>query len=285
MRHILCPVDFSELSALALRHAAALANCFQSHITVLYASRFVPPPYFTPGQIARLEREFRESEQQAQADLHEFIAATLGPQPPAVDARIVDALPVEAIRRVAAETQADLIAMGTHGRSGINRLMLGSVTERVLRESHIPVLTVRGEGGPHQPAAIRRILVPVNNTEVARKALGVAAELARCFGAVLTLLHVNEPHPVSPIADLCAWVPAAQRAQCQIQEVTREGVAAHEIIAHARQWPCDLLVIGAEHRRFFDSTVIGGTTVRVVRHAPCPVLTVIAESSEVHHAV
>jgi nucleotide-binding universal stress UspA family protein len=284
MRQILCPVDFSELSALALRHSAALANCFGSRITVLHASRFVPPPYFTPGQIARLEQEFRESEQRAQAELREFIAATLGPPPLAVEARIVDALPVEAIRRAAAETQADLIAMGTHGRSGINRLMLGSVTERVLRESRIPVLTVRGEAGA-QPAAIRRILVPVNNTAVARKALEAAAELAHCFGAALTLLHVREPHPGSAIEDLCAWVPATQRERCQIEEVTREGEAAREIIAHASQWPCDLLVIGAQHRRFFDSTVMGGTTVRVVRHAPCPVLTVSAEASEVHHAV
>ncbi len=284
MRQILCPVDFSELSALALRYSAALAGCFGSRIAVLHASRFVPPPYFTPGQIARLKQELRESEHRAEAELREFIAATLGPQHLAIEARIVDELPVEAIRRVAAETQADLIALGTHGRSGINRLMLGSVAERVLRESRIPVLTVRGEAGT-RPGAIRRILVPVNNTAVARKALEAAAELAQCLGATLSLLHVREPHPGRTIEDLCAWVPEAQRVRCQIEEVTREGEAAREIIAHASERSCDLLVIGAQHRRFLDSTVMGGTTLRVVRHAPCPVLTVIAEASEVQHAV
>ncbi len=168
--------------------------------------------------------------------------------------------------------------MGTHGRSGVNRLMLGSVAERVLRESEIPVLTVRGDAA----AAVtppKTILCPVNNTPAAREALSMAAHLARCFDGNILALHVKEGRAGQGIGDLCAWVPDEIRSHCTIKELTREGDAAEEIVSLAKETPCDLLVIGARHRRFFDSTVLGSTTARVVRHAPCPVLTVYAKTA------
>jgi len=154
--------------------------------------------------------------------------------------------------------------------------MLGSVTERVLRETDVPVLTVRRDAPLTEPPAIRNVLCPVNHSAVARKSLAVASQFAHCFGATLTVLHVREARATDSIDDLCAWVPKAHRSECQVREVSREGEAAHEIVALASELPCDLLVMGAQHRRFLDSTVIGTTTVRVVRHAPCPVLTVIS---------
>jgi nucleotide-binding universal stress UspA family protein len=148
--------------------------------------------------------------------------------------------------------------------------MLGSVAERVLRESPVPLLTVRGPSeGP-----IRRILCPVADTETSREALGVAAELAGCFGATLTALHVREPHASAAPPDLCAWMPAGERARCNVREVVRHGDAAAEIVGLAADESFDLLVLGAPRRKFFDGMVLGTTTLRAVRHAPCPVLTV-----------
>lgn len=282
-RHILAPVDFSELSALALQYADALSRCSGARITVLHASSFEAPPYFTQGQIEELRARLRAAQRQAERDLRDFVRKALGPEAALPEVRVVEGRPTETILRTAAEIGADLIAMGTHGRSGWNRLMLGSVTERVLRESSIPVLTVRANAAPPpRPLVIRHILCPVNDTAVARRALEHAAEMARCLDANLTLLHVDEGRKPDTIADLCAWVPSEQRARCRIREVVRRGEAAREIIAQAAEEGCDILVIGAQHRRFFDSTVIGSTSVRVVRHAPCPVLTVIAR--ETHDA-
>jgi nucleotide-binding universal stress UspA family protein len=272
MAHVLCPVDFSDLSALALRYAVRLAGCLEAGVAVLYAEPFSPPPYFTPGQIASLESEFRESRRQAAGKLREFVAQALGPDAPQVEIRIAEEAPADAIHRAAEELGAEAVVMGTHGRTGINRLMLGSVAERVLRESRIPVLTVRGAERP-----IRSILCPVNQTPAAREAAGLAAKLARCFGAQLTLAHVREPGSDSPAVDPCSLVPAGARSGCDIRELTREGDAAREILALASESACDLLVVGAQHRPFFDATVIGATTARVVRHSPCPVLTVAAE--------
>jgi nucleotide-binding universal stress UspA family protein len=275
-RHILVPVDFSELSALALQYADALGRCSGARITVLHASAFEAPPYFTQGQVEELRARLRAAQRQAERDLREFVRKALGPDTAMPAVRVVEGRPAETILRTAQEIGSDLIVMGTHGRSGWNRLMLGSVTERVLRETSIPVLTVRGDmRTPERPLAIRNILCPVNDTPVARRALRQAAEMAHCLDATLTLLHVDEGSSRDRIADLCAWVPNEQRQKCRIREITRRGEAAREIIAQAREEGCDLLVIGAQHRRFFDSTVIGSTTVRVVRHAPCPVLTVV----------
>jgi len=82
---------------------------------------------------------------------------------------------------------------------------------------------------------------------------------------------------------LVAQAPASREAadeigsHCTIRELTREGEAAEEIVALAKKTPCDLLVIGARHRRWFDSTVPGSTTARAVRHTPCPVAIVVAQ--------
>lgn len=272
-RQLLCPVDLSELSAEALRFASVIARRTGARLTALYAESVPMPPYFTESQIENLRRQFAESFAQAERSLRQFVETTLGEGAASVDVRVVEALPVEAILAAAASLGADWIVMGTHGRGGVNRWLLGSVAERVLRESAIPVVTARG--GRPAPKTIRRLLCPVNDSSVARRSLEQAASLASAFDAELTVLHVEEEGGRDAIKDLCAWVPQENRSRCQIREVTRRGEPARQILEVAAETGCDLLVLGARHRLFFDSTVIGTTTVRVVRHAPCPVLTVI----------
>jgi len=279
LRHILCPVDFSDLSAHALRYASMLARCGNARLVVAYAESFSPPPYFTESQLGELERQTRDAFRGAESALRRFVDAERDAEAAsATEVRIVEALPVDGILQLTRDIKADLIVMGTHGRSGVNRLMLGSVAERLLRESEVPVLTVRGDTATVVTPP-KTILCPVNNTPAAREALSMAAHLARCFDGNVVALHVKEDHAGQGIGDLCAWVPDEMRSHCTIRELTREGEAAEEIVSLAKETPCDLLVIGARHRRFFDSTVLGSTTARVVRHAPCPVLTVYAKTA------
>ena len=141
VKHILCPVDFSDLSAEALRYASGLAAQLGARLTVLYAEAFSAPAYFTGSELAQLEQQFRSSFRKAEEALRGFTGKHAGDMP---DVRVIEGLPVDAIRKAVADTQADLIVMGTHGRGSLKRLMLGSVTDRVLRESEVPVLTVRG---------------------------------------------------------------------------------------------------------------------------------------------
>ena len=267
---ILCPVDFSELSGHALRQAALLAACGHAKIIAAHAIWFEAPAYFTEGQVENLKREFSNSIAEAERALAAFVRSALGDRAAAVETRVVEAMAADAILKLAAEVHAGAIVMGTHGRTGYNRLMLGSVAERVLCDSPVPVVTVRSQ--PERP--IRHILCPVSDTDVSRQALSVAAGLAGCFGATVTALHVIEPHGANPMPDLCAWIPAEERARCNIRELVRHGDAAAEIVQAASEEPYDLLVLGAPHRKFFGGLVLGTTTLRAVRHAPCPVLTV-----------
>jgi nucleotide-binding universal stress UspA family protein len=95
--------------------------------------------------------------------------------------------------------------------------------------------------------------------------------------AKLTVLHVDEASGTKPISDLCSWVPAEERDRCVIRELVRHGGSlgpAEEIVKLATEEPYDLVVLGAARRRFFEGMVLGPTTLRTVRHAPCPVLTV-----------
>jgi nucleotide-binding universal stress UspA family protein len=267
---ILCPVDFSELSGHALRQTAVLAACGHAKIVAVHAIWFEPPAYFTNSQVEDLNSQFADSLAGAERALAAFVRSALGDLAAAVETRVVEGVPADAILKLAAQVHAGAIAMGTHGRTGYNRWMLGSVAERVLRESPVPVLTVRSV--PERP--IRHILCPVDNTGVSREALSVAAGLARCFDATVTALHVGEPHGANPVPDLCAWIPAEERARCNIRELVRHGDAAAEIVQEAAEEPYDLLVLGAPRRKFFEGLVLGTTTLRAVRHAPCPVLTV-----------
>lgn len=274
LQHVLAPVDFSGLSALGLRYAAALARCSGARLTALYADPFEPPPYFTEGSLDTLRQRIQDSKAQAAAYLDQFVADTLGAEAQ-VDAVVEEGLPADAIRRAVNRLDAGLVVMGTHGRSGVNRLMLGSVTERVLRETTVPVLAVRGQDS--EIVRIERILCPVNDSGVAREALRIATGLARCLGATVNVLHVRQSGASDSIADLCNWIPESERSLCSVTELGAAGDLAREVIAVAAESHSDLLVLGARHRRFADTTILGANTIRMLRHAPCPVLAVFTK--------
>ena len=275
---ILVPVDFSDLSAGALRTANQFRErCGHAHVEAMYADWFEAPPYFTSGRLGELQKEYRKSLHLAQESLGAFVRSTLGGMPDSTGVRVIEALPADGIRQLAASEEAALIVMGTHGRSGLNRWMLGSVAERVLRESTVPVLTVRSAS----PGPIRRVLCPVHDTALSRQALKLAAGIAACFEASLTVFHVVEPSGAGPVSDLCSWIPAEERSRCDIRELVRHGDASEEIVRLAAEESYDLVVLGAPRRRFFEGMVLGTTAIRPARHAPCPVLTVGAGDLDV----
>ena len=265
---ILAPVDFSDISANALRHAARLAQCGAARVTALFADPFTPPPYFTEARVAALAGEYR----QAMADAQERLRAFVREHAPgvAVETAVLELMPVDAIVAAIADFHAGLVVMGTHGRSGFNRLMLGSVAENTLRASSVPVLTV---GARHARPEIGSILVPVDEPEAARAALSEASQVALCTGASLTLLHVAGERGAAP--DYCEWLPTAARQRCQVRQVTVTGDPAERIVETAEALGSDLVVLAPRRRAFAGSPVLGATAARVVRHAPCAVLTAI----------
>lgn len=281
-KFILCPTDFSELATLALRYGMRLADCFSARLMILYADPFSPPPYFTSGQVEDLSKEIERSKGRARKYLIRYVKEHVGDLPTTAEVVVVQNEPVPAILDAAEQRDAGLIVMGTHGRSDFRRFLLGSVAEKILHETDRPVLTVREKkrGEAASKISIQHVLCPINYTEVAFKALEHAVAISKCFGAKLLVLHVVES-PAADVTDqgeharLCSWIPDDSRARCSLKEIIRRGDAAEQIIEMASSIACDIIVLGAQHKRFSDTTVIGTTTLRVTRHAPCPVLTIV----------
>jgi nucleotide-binding universal stress UspA family protein len=192
---ILCPVDFSDGSAGALRYAAAIASHFLTRLIVLT----VEDPLLT--EAADLGTGIRWNPKDCKQEMARFAARTLGPLSPSLAALEYDVAvgkPAPEILRVARERSCDLIVISTHGLTGIRKLFFGSTTERVLRETTRPVL-ITPPADPGQVSLddakqiLRRIVVPVDLTPGSRHQAGVAAGLAQAAGVPLILVHVIEP--------------------------------------------------------------------------------------------
>jgi nucleotide-binding universal stress UspA family protein len=172
-RRILCPVDFGDASAAALRAAGVMAQQFGAELTVVHAESFDAPPYFTSEQIAQLEADRAAARLHAQDYLMRFAGIAAAP----LRAVVVEGPASAAI--LAEAPACDLVVMGTHGRRGASRWWLGSVAERVVRDSPVPVLVIRAgraEGG----AALFGRIATVGDADPT--GTGYAAGLARAFG-------------------------------------------------------------------------------------------------------
>jgi nucleotide-binding universal stress UspA family protein len=276
-KRILCPIDFSNQSAAALRVAATMAKVFSAELTVLHAQRLEAPVYFTAAQTQALKAHLRRSGKAARQYLRDFTGPLL-PEGVSADHLLVEEDAVSAILNTVRKWKPGLLVMGTHGRTGLTHIRLGSVMESVLRQSTVPLLTV----GPNLKAAsgvIRRILCPVDLSGGAQPAFEHAASIAARTGAEMLVIYVS-PEGEAPIATpdlrqrLCDWIAPEIRNQCSVREVVRTGRAAEQILTAAHETGASLVVIEARPRNFLKSVLFGSTTESVVRGAPCPVLTI-----------
>ncbi len=173
MKTILAATDFNELAAAALRFAGTLARRSGAEIVVVYADMFEPPPEFTAAQIESVAQSIERSRRKAKEELERHAAKHIGP---GVRFRtlVVEGTPAAAILHLAQKERVDLIAMGTHGRGALQRFIMGSVADHVIRYAHVPVLTVRT---PEIPRDIRRIACPTDGVENARYGENLARAL------------------------------------------------------------------------------------------------------------
>ncbi len=279
---ILCPIDFSGHSAAALRVAGNLARVFSAEVLVLHAQRFEAPVYFTSAQLQALKTQLRRSLRSARKFVEDFTAQHL-PEDVAHSVRVVEQEPVEAILDIHKAWHADLLVMGTHGRTGLTRLRLGSVMESVLGQMTGPILTVGPGAKAPALGSVRRVLTPIDFSKLSRETLQYSVDLAEQAGAEVTAVHILERAPERDLdqvaSDLCDWVPSQARARCTVREVVRQGTPADRIVTEAKRSRADLIVLGAKPRSTLGALVFGSTTETVIRTAPCPVLSIIQRSS------
>ena len=306
IKRILCPIDFSEFSKHAFDRAVAVARHHKASVIVLHVAPLpsgVAAVPFLPGGPGPFALQALDR-QQVVRDMRRLLAIEKTSDVP-VECQVLEAPSVlHEILEQADSLGADLIVMGTHGRSGFDRLLLGSVTERVLRRAKVPVLTVPSHAldvVPRVDAPFMRVLCGVDFSASSLNALTHAASFARESGARLTLLHVVELLPVvyepsmaAPFdpgqywpalerasrAQLHRIVPHSVRQTCDVEEIVTSGKSYVEILKTAEERHADLIVLGAQGHNALDRLLVGSTAEHVVRRASCPVLTVRQSAAE-----
>jgi nucleotide-binding universal stress UspA family protein len=295
IKRVLCPIDFSDFSQRAVDHALAIAQWYESSVTLLHVRALVPIAPAAPEMLPPMALTAEERD-----DLMVALARNLPASPGVtIDRQVVEGHAATEILEEAKRLPSDLIILGTHGRTGFERLLLGSVTERVLRKAPCPVLSVPRQPETATPAAplFKRILCAVDFSDCSMRALDYAVSMAQEADACLTVLHVFDLEgamsehwrdrltPPSLRKELetleserrdrlARVVPANASSFCDVETVMAGGTPYQEILRVAGEKSSDLIVMGVHGRNAADMLFFGSTTNHVVRQAPCPVLTI-----------
>lgn len=270
---MLVVTDFSAPSVAAADFAAVLAGCYRPSILAAH----VIATEATPDA-----EQQADNVQSAEAKLQEFVSRSpLGEYDP--DTVVRQGSVWEALAQVVEERRIDLIVLGTHGRSGVGKLLMGSVAQRIFTLATCPVVTVSPRSQRFSPGyKIRRVLYATNFSADSLKALPYALSLARVAAAELLLLHAPEDEATSSeIAlgyqqHLAALIPPEHKAWCKFDTLVVAGDPARAIVDAAATNNADVVVIGgkAYEGSLAHFQVPMSIAYRVVAHAPCPVLRV-----------
>lgn len=290
---VLFATDFSTLANQALDYALELAQkhgavLYMLHAVVLHADDPNDPAHLFPDaeEIRRRLEEIAERRMATQLQDR----ATGEVEVVRAQRRGISTAPV--ILEYAGEIDADVIVMSTHGRRGLSAVLLGSVTEEVVRLSACPVLTIRGRDGSTPSPRVEDVLVPVDFSEHSSRAVRYAGEVCRTYGARMHLIHVFE-QPVYPEVYLggVASLPSFASVEGSLREAllevgaqagadvettihVRDGRAVRGILDAATELRPDLIVIATHGLSGMKHALLGSVTEKVVRGADCPVLTV-----------
>jgi nucleotide-binding universal stress UspA family protein len=275
---ILVPTDFSEVATHALRYASDLARRTGATLTVLYADRFLPPIDYTASLGVWDDTTFALLEARATEQLHADAETNIDPSVP-FDAVVRVAAPIDGILSQARESGAGMIVMGTHGRSGFRRLVIGSVTEEVMRRAEVPVIAVP-PAGMASPSMLT-ILCPVIYNSQCFDALEFAATIAPPDARFIVARAATSEQWADmdrDLTDLREWVPASIASRADFKLLMR-GHVAEQVEHYARIAHADLIVTSEQLDRSATDRLQGSFAERLMQHSDCPVLTVNARAA------
>lgn len=286
IQRILFATDFSTCACHAEQYVAFLANVYGAavhvvHVLEIYGEMYIPA--------ILLEQRQRETAEQL-AEVARRLTLPAG----VVTHRPIAGIPSVLICAAAIADDIDLIVLGTHGRTGLEHILLGSTAERVLTIAPCPVLTVReakGSEGQLQrmPKNVEQVVVPVDFSDCSLNALEYGVQIAKAMRARLTVLHVLEPVAYGldfMLAHAAERDPKFAKEQMQalasrirtyglvVGETICGGLPVDSIVDWARDAKCDLIIMGTHGRRGVSHLLKGSVAEAVLRRAPCPVLAV-----------
>ena len=280
---VLIPTDGSDTAAAAVDHGLSLAAAYGASVVFLfvadvYAMSTVP--------------ESREAREQGQAVVDSLVDRAED-EGVAAEGSIRTGFPHEEILDETAAAGADLVVLSSHGRTGLGRYLLGSVTEKVVRLSDVPVLTVHAGD---VEATYDRVLAPTDGSDTAARAVGAAVGVAREFDAALDVLSVVETTGVgfdvrseqyrTQYEEAATRIvdEAVERGRAagveSVEGAVRFGTPHEEILAYAEEAGADLVVMGTHGRTGLDRYLLGSVAERTLRLADVPVLTVPAPNGD-----
>ncbi len=280
---ILIPTDGSDTAATAVGHGLSLAAAYEAAVEFLYVA-----DVYAMSTVPE-SREAREHG----AEIVESLVDRAESEGVAAEGTVRTGFPHEEILDEASTVGADLVVMSSHGRTGLDRYLIGSVAEKVVRLSAVPVLTVQSDD---VDAAYDRLLVPTDGSDTANRAVGAGVGVARKFDAAIGFVSVVETAGVGfdvrseqyreehhraaqHIVDT-----AMERARAAgVESVTGEvrfGTAHEEILAVAEANGADLVVMGTRGRTGLDRYLLGSVAERTLRLADVSVLTVPAPNGD-----
>ncbi|MCC2640078.1 MAG: putative Universal stress protein [Nitrospira sp.] len=290
IQRILFATDFSACADRAMGYGLTLASAWKAELSVMTVLELYPgmDPDYT---VNKMYLDHLRAESVRGLEVIHKQAAVAGQ---AIQSRIEVGIPSQAIQVVAETINADLLLLGTHGRTGLDHVLIGSTAERVVRMAPCPVLTVKAgkdDASFRKIGPIKRIVVPVDLSQCSFDALEYAARFAAHTGASITILHVMEPvaygldfsltlamewkyhrkHLEERLKVLSACLTAhGVRADHALQP----GLPADSITAYVTEHGYDLMIMGTHGRRGLSHILVGSIAGAMLRHAPCPVLTV-----------
>lgn len=284
IERILCPVDLSEASARAYEYAESLARHYGATLIVQYVVELWQHPCAFHAASAKVFDDFREQLLSAgRESLQQFVSRHRadGLRSECV---VQEGVAADAILSAAQSDAIDLIVVGTHGRRGLDRVLLGSVAERVLRNAPCPVLAVRNNQNPARAAVqCHRILCCIDFSKHSEQVLNYARSLAETYGGEVTVLTVleeinnsaeiaRETARAMAMLERLISIPAFDSITTHV--AVRLGNAHEQIIEFASEAGSDLIVTGIGRRHGLGFGAFGSTAYRVIQHSLCPVLAV-----------
>jgi nucleotide-binding universal stress UspA family protein len=276
---ILVPVDGSHSCLRAKQLAAAIAKKFQSNVTVIHivSHDFMHPELKAAYQLPPLIlHEIRNAYLKAGGKIIKTAEELFREEGIHADTRLITHEdPAEIILESVNEWKYDLVVIGNRARTHAERFSLGSVSEKVAEYAKCPVLIVK------KKTQISKLLVAIDGSKQAEKALEYAVELAQKFGAKITLLHAEEPKlfrlepkVIKEVSEKILSDASTRIKGVDFDKRLEFGDAAQTIIRVARHEDSDLVVVGSRGRSSVKRFFLGGVSADVSMHVRCSVLIV-----------
>src|ERR1700687_4975889 len=282
LKNILFATDFSSAANAAAPFAMQLAKNYGAKVYGLHVSLFDDYTSAAPEAWAMMAEARERQAQESARHLNEQLAGIEH------EVLLSEGNIWEVVSEVIKQKEIDLIVLGTRGRTGLGKALLGSVAEQILRQAPCPVLTVGPHvtarpyvnGQPEEAAKLREILYATDLAADFPVAAPYAISLAQENQAHLALLYViEEPQQPGEIAEmkvgkLRQLVPQDADLWCEPHYLVEQGIPVEKILEAADRRNADLIVLGAHPARWLATHVNAGTVHKVVSEAKCPVLTV-----------